>query len=125
MTEQMTEQDKKEYEQWLANTYKCDDVDRDMADWLYECVDEEIAELWKHHCQDFCFHPMKDYVAYGDTHVDTPEYITDEEDYECREQFELNTTADEVVERLVKNPSFRNCIEKLVGRCARDTDLYL
>ena len=123
MSEQMSKQDKKEYEEWLASTYKRQDVNRDMADWLYECVDEELFALWKKHCNRFCFHPMKDYAAYGDTYVDTPSYITDEEDQRCREEFEKDVTPQELIDALSINTSFKDCLSKIISSWASEKDL--
>ena len=120
----MTEQDKKEYEQWLASTYKGPtEEEREFGDWLYECVNDAMIELWRKHCGQADVETMSDYVAYGDTFVSSGRYITDESDQEIRESFEKNITAKEVVDVLVKDINFRRCIERLVDKWAYEKEL--
>lgn len=118
MAEQMTEQDKKEYEEWLDN--KNADIDTLC---LHECVQDAIQRLWVMHCHKFCFHLMKDYVAYGDTHVSVPSYIGDEEDQRCREEFEKDITAEQVITWLQSDKNFVDCINKMITNIAETQEI--
>ena len=118
MAEQMTKQDKKEYEEWLDT--KNTNVD---ALCLHECVQDAIQQLWEKHCNRFCFHPMKDYVSYGDTYVDTPSYIGDEEDQQCREEFEKYTTVENVMYLLQSDNHFIACINKMIEDTADNQEI--
>ena len=121
MAEQMTEQDKKEYEQWLDNKNKSKEdklLDNAMLD-----IFDELNDQWIKHCRSYNFKTLKEYEAYGNTYVSDGSYITDESDQKCREDFEKDMTTDEFIDCLRLNPSFRNSIAKLIEWWAYNKEL--
>lgn len=114
----MTEQDKKEYEEWLASTFKGCSWASNYPFWLYECVDEEIGWLWTRHCGGYNFNCREEHEAYGNTFVSSGRYITDESEEECREEFEKNTDVNDVIERLKESEPFKKCVLKMIEDCA-------
>lgn len=122
----MTEQDKKEFEEWLDSKYKKKNF-RFNIDMALEDIDEEIEEelsvLWKKHCQSFGFNTSEDYEAYGDTYVSSGKYITDESDQECREKFTQDVTADDLIDALRANPMFRKALNNIIDTWAYNTEL--
>lgn len=122
----MTEQDKKEYEEWLAKALhkrEYDETDQDFAYWLFECVDNELSDMWSKHCQSYDFKTEENYVPYGDTQVYEGSYITDESDEACREYFEGNVTPEDIIDELKISPYFKECLEKMIKHWAWNKDL--
>ena len=86
-------------------------------------ISETLNDEWATAVDQRDFKTRSDYAPYGDTFVSTGGYITDEDDTKFREEFISENTPDELIQKLILNPDFKNVLGKLVREYAYDKEL--
>ena len=88
-------------------------------------ITETLDDEWATAVGQWDFKTMSDYAPYGDTFVGTGRYITDEDDTKFREEFISENVPDELIQKLILNPDFKDVLKKLVREYAYNKELVV
>ncbi len=96
---------------------------KEAFEWVQDDLHDALMGLWMKHCNRYHFDYDEEMEAYGDTYVSSGRYLTDESDEECREDFEKNLNADELLDELKMDSNFKDSLNALIEAWAWEKEL--